>query len=173
MMTGNAVTKPNISRLAAPELHIVPANLADVDAVIALFGALHAYNASLDPQFALADDWESLLRREFDRTAQHPDHLWLLVKNASRAVGLLIASLHTDSPLFRFREWIEVEALYVAPSHRCMGVADRLLNQVYQWAEARQLSRIQLYVTSNNLNAQSVYTDQGFTVTQAIMRKSL
>jgi len=85
----------------------------------------------------------------------------------------LIAAVHTDSPMFRHRRWVEVEALYVASGYRRMGVAQRLLNQAYQWAETRGLSRVQLYVTASNVRAQSVYTDQGFTVTQAIMRKSL
>jgi hypothetical protein len=32
---------------------------------------------------------------------------------------------------------------------------------------------VQLYVTASDVRAQSVYIDQGFAVTQAIMRKSL
>ena len=54
-----------------------------------------------------------------------------------------------------------------------MGIAQHLLGRAYQWAEAQGLSRVQLYVTASNVRAQSVYTDQGFTMTQAIMRKSL
>jgi len=154
-------------------LHIIPAQLADADAVISLFGALHSYNASLDTHFTLADGWETLLRREFYETAQQPDRLWLMVKDGNLAVGLLIATVHTDSPMFRHRQWVEVEALYVAPSHRCMGIAQCLLDQAYQWAETQGLCRVQLYVTATNVRAQAVYTDQGFAVTQAIMRKSL
>ena len=161
------------SYLVADELQVVRAELADVDAVVALFGALHSYNASLDADFALSDDWEALLRHEFRATWQQADRLWLLVKQGNRAVGLLIAAVHTDSPMFRHRRWVEVEALYVASGYRRMGVAQRLLDCAYQWAEARGLARVQLYVTASNMRAQSVYTDQGFSVTQAIMRKSL
>ncbi|MBC7813121.1 MAG: GNAT family N-acetyltransferase [Burkholderiales bacterium] len=149
------------------------AQLNDCESVIDLFGALHSYNASLDAHFTLADGWENLLCREFRETAHHPDHLYLLVKEGNCAVGLLIVAIHTDSPMFRYRQWVEVEALYVAPSHRGMGIAQRLLDQAYQWAEVQGLSRVQLYVTASNERAQSVYTDQGFSVTQAIMRKSL
>ena len=156
-----------------PLLQIVAAQLNDCESVIDLFGALHTYNASLDAHFTLADGWENLLRRQFKDTAQHPDHLWLLVKDSDHVVGLLIAAIHNDSPMFRHRQWVEVEALYVAPSHRCLGIAQDLLNQAYQWAEVQGLARVQLYVTASNERAQSVYADQGFTVTQAIMRKSL
>jgi ribosomal protein S18 acetylase RimI-like enzyme len=154
-------------------LRIVSAQPADCDVVVSLFGALHTYNASLDAHFALSDEWESLLRREFQDTCGQADKLWLLVKDGEKAVGLLIAGIHTDSPLFRHRQWVEVEALYVADSHRCMGLAHALLNRAYAWAEANGLPRVQLYVTATNERAQSVYTEQGFSMTQAIMRKTL
>src|SRR5262245_48033221 len=97
-------------------MQIVAAQPGDSDTVVALFGALHSYNASLDAHFALADDWESLLRQEFAETCHRSDKLWLLVKDGCQAVGLLIAGIHTDSPLFKHRQWVEVEALYVADS---------------------------------------------------------
>ena len=54
---------------------IVRAQLTDADTIVALFGALHSYNASLDAYFTLCDDWESLLRREFRATWQQGDRL--------------------------------------------------------------------------------------------------
>ena len=39
---------------------LVPAQLEDRDAVVAFFGALHHYNASLDPDFTLSDGWEKI-----------------------------------------------------------------------------------------------------------------
>jgi ribosomal protein S18 acetylase RimI-like enzyme len=152
---------------------IVPAQLEDCDIVIALFGALHRYNSSLDAHFALSDEWETLLRQDFCATYQQPDKQWLLVKDGETAVGLLIAAIHTDSPMFRHRQWVEVEALYVAPTHRGQGVAHKLLDHAYMWAASKGLRRVQLYVTATNERAQAVYTEQGFTITQAIMRKTL
>jgi ribosomal protein S18 acetylase RimI-like enzyme len=54
-----------------------------------------------------------------------------------------------------------------------MGTARCLLNHAYAWAEAQGLSRVQLFVTASNARAQTVYTGQGFTITQAIMSKTL
>ena len=154
-------------------LRFVPARLDDCAAVLALFEALHRYNASLDPHFALSDGWEDILREQFQRTVDDPAMMWLLVKDGDKAVGLLIAGVHTDSPLFRHRQWVEVQALYVADSHRRMGIARSLLNEAYGWAEALNLPRVQLYVTASNERAQSVYEEEGFATSQAIMRKKL
>lgn len=154
-------------------LRIVTARAQDLHNVLDLFEALHTYNASLDPHFALSDNWETILCEEFNQTHNCPDKLWLLVKDGEEAVALLIASVHTDSPLFRHRQWVEIEALYVAASHRRRGIACNLLNVVYGWAADKHLPRVQLYVTATNVRAQNVYCREGFTNTQAIMRKSL
>jgi ribosomal protein S18 acetylase RimI-like enzyme len=159
--------------LRTPSLRIIAAELGDCDVVVAMFGALHRYNASLDAHFALSPNWELLLRQEFCISYCQSDKLWLLVKDGEKTVGLLIAGIHTDSLLFQHRQWVEIEALYVAPSHRCMGLAHTLLDKAYDWAQANGLARVQLYVTATNEHAQAVYTEQGFSVTQAIMRKSL
>ena len=155
------------------QLQFVPAQYADADAVITLFGALHRYNAALDHHFALATGWEMLLRDQFYDTCHDTNVQWLLVKDGDETVGLMIAGIHTDSPLFQHRQWVEVQALYVADSHRRMGIARRLLDHAYEWAESMGLPRVQLYVTASNVRAQSVYEDEGFAVTQAIMRKKL
>lgn len=154
-------------------LQIVRAQQHDCEAVVKLFGALHAYNASLDAHFALSTNWQIILRNEFYSTVNSPDKRWFLVKDSHKSVGLLIASIHTDSPLYRHRQWVEVEALYVASSHRRMGIARQLLDCAYAWAAARNLNRVQLYVTATNVRAQNVYTDEGFITAQAIMRKTL
>jgi ribosomal protein S18 acetylase RimI-like enzyme len=173
MMLENAQSTFCLTYQQPDPLRFVPAQLEDGDAVVALFGALHAYNASLDPHFALCDGWEIILKQQFCSSYNNPDMMWLLVKDGNKAVGLLIAGVHTDSPLFRHRQWVEVQAVYVADSHRRMGIARSLLNRAYAWAEALHLPRVQLYVTASNDRAQSVYTEEGFATSQAIMRKQL
>lgn len=175
MMSANTQSRPayGTSYQRRNALRIVPARLADCDEVVALFGALHRYNASLDAHFALSDGWETILAEQFRSSWNSPDMMWLLVKQGSKAVGLLIAGVHTDSPLFRHRQWVEVQAVYIADSHRRLGLARRLLNRAYDWAAALNLPRVQLYVTASNVRAQSVYEEEGFAATQAIMRKKL
>ncbi len=173
MMIENVQRSCGLNYWKENSLRFVPAQVEDCAAIISLFEALHVYNASLDPHFALSDDWETILREQFRSTYDDPDMLWLLVKAGNAAVGLLIAAVHTDSPLFRHRRWVEVQALYVADSHRGMGIARCFLNRVYAWAQVLHLPRIQLYVTASNIRAQSVYADEGFATSQAIMRKKL
>src|SRR5262245_24292196 len=98
--------------------HIVQASRRDAPAVITLFQALHAYNASLDNHFALAEELEPLFQEHFFPSYNPPTSLWLLAKKRGQAVGLLISSVHSGSPLFRYNHWVEVEALYVTPAYQ-------------------------------------------------------
>lgn len=84
-------------------LRLAPAMRNDFEAVATLFVALHAYNASLNEQFALAYDWQPLLREHFLRTHESESTFWLLAWEGQRPVGLLLLENHLDSPLFRHR----------------------------------------------------------------------
>jgi ribosomal protein S18 acetylase RimI-like enzyme len=147
---------------------IRPAHGMDAWAVRALFGALHAYNAGLNPQFALAEGWEDVLREHLDHADEATSGLTLLAWDGETPVGLLMMDGHTDSPLFQYRHWADITALYVAPERRGQAVADALVGTGTRWARARGYDRIQLYVTSSNIPAKRFYNRVGFEVMQEI-----
>lgn len=152
------------------QLRIAEARLDDFEAVADLFGALHAHNAGLDALFSLADGWRELLYDHFSRTVGSPAVLWLLAWDGPRPVGLLLMEQHLDSPLFRYRRWAELAAIYVVPEQRGSGLARRFLEEAHRWAAARNLDRIQLYVTASNDRAKAFYASAGFRPVQEIWR---
>ncbi|MCS6802985.1 MAG: GNAT family N-acetyltransferase [Chloroflexota bacterium] len=151
-------------------IRIAEAQRGDFDEVADLFGALHAHNAELDELFSLAENWRELLYDHFVRTVGTPSVLWLLAWDGPRAVGLLLMEQHLDSPLFRYRRWAELVAIYVVPEQRGSGLAQRFLEEAYRWAAARNLDRIQLYVTTSNERAKAFYANAGFRPVQEIWR---
>lgn len=161
-----------MSAVAAP-VAVRLATVHDLAAVCGLFGALHAFNAGLDPRFALADGWEQVLH-------DHLAHVWatghgcsLLAWEGGRPVGLALWGGHTDSPLFRHRHWAELLGLYVVPNARGSGVAQQLLASGMAWARASGYERVQLYVTSANSAARRFYSQAGFTTVQEVWRLEL
>ena len=148
---------------------------ADVPAVKAMFRALHIFNASLDPRFALSEAWES----HFDaamRQALHSDTALCLIARATdtdQPCGFALAAVHRDSGMWHYHEWVEVEALYVEDTCRGSGLAEALLDRVCEWADGIGQSVVQLYVTASNERAIHFYQHAGFRTTQEIMRKVL
>ncbi|NJP04391.1 MAG: GNAT family N-acetyltransferase [Chloroflexaceae bacterium] len=151
-------------------VYLAQAEKDHFDAVATLFEALHQYNASLDPRFALADGWRPLLYDHFVQTYQHPRALWLLAWADEQPIGLLLVEAHHDSPLFRYRHWAELVALYVVPAYRGLNLAEHLVFQATEWAAARGFDRIQLYMTAHNEPARRFYHRCGFQPVQEILR---
>jgi ribosomal protein S18 acetylase RimI-like enzyme len=158
---------------AARAPHVRPATPRETWAVQALFGALHAHNAALDPRFALADGWEQVLREHLAHTRAAGHGLTLLAWEGRTPIGLLMMDGHSDSPLFRHRRWGELLALYVAPAAQGSGLADALLDAGIAWAHERGYERVQLYVTATNLRARRFYRRAGFHPVQEIWRREI
>jgi GNAT superfamily N-acetyltransferase len=147
---------------------------SDIAALKEMFRKLHAFNAALDPRFALSDEWES----HFDAAIEHAlqgTSLCLIAyeANGNRPIGFILGAVHHDSGMWRYREWVEVEALYVEESWRGSGLAEALLDRACVWADSIGQATVQLYVTASNERAIRFYQHEGFGETQAIMRKVL
>jgi ribosomal protein S18 acetylase RimI-like enzyme len=153
---------------------IRPLRHADAAALKVLFRKLHAFNAALDPQFALSENWETYFDTIIEE-ALEDKVLCLLAYEVGTDLpcGFAMASVHHDSNMWRVHEWVEVEALYVADAWRGSGLADVLLTRACEWAESVGQSVVQLYVTASNDRAIRFYQHEGFGESQAIMRKVL
>jgi GNAT superfamily N-acetyltransferase len=154
-------------------LEIRPATARDFPQVVELFGALHAYNATFDPQFELADDWATYLAETFERSHRAPEALWALAWDGDQAVGLVVAETHLDPPLFRRRRWLELSALYVRPTHRRHGVARELVEHLLAWARERDFPSVALYVSAGNDAARAFYARNDFVPIQEIWRRTI
>lgn len=159
---------------ANPQTSIVRvATAADDEAVFRLFGALHAYNASLDPRFALADDWPRVLAEHLEHVRATGHGAVLLAWEGDKPVGLAMVASHTDSPLFKYRRWAELVAIYVDPDARGGPIARQLLDAVEAWAHEHGHDRVQLYVTTANERARRFYDRAGYRPVQEIWRREL
>lgn len=145
----------------------------DVAAIKTLFLRLHTFNAALDPRFALARDWELHFDAAMEEALHARDALCLVIAEAEdeRISGFVLAAVHRDSRMWQYRDWVEVEALYVADDKRGQGCGAALLDRTCAWAESVGQPVVQLYVTASNQHALTFYQRQGFREAQAILRK--
>jgi GNAT superfamily N-acetyltransferase len=173
LMRGRALCSP--ASASAKGWVLRKARPSDMAAVKALFWKLHAFNAGLDPRFALADDWEAHLDPLLVQAFAGHEMLCLLARRRDcvQPVGFALAAIHRDSALWRHHEWVEVEALYVEADWRGQGLAAELLARACAWAADVGHSVVQLYVTASNGRALNFYRREGFNQTQAILRKVL
>jgi ribosomal protein S18 acetylase RimI-like enzyme len=147
----------------------------DLTTVKALFHKLHAFNASLDPRFALSEDWETHFDAAMEEALRGRESLCLIARErqSGQTGGFVLAAIHHDSRMWRHRDWVEVEALYVEDAWRGQGLAATLLTHACEWAERIGQPVVQLYVTASNARAIRFYRREGFREAQTIMRKAL
>jgi ribosomal protein S18 acetylase RimI-like enzyme len=175
----SVTTNPHRRPLAQPSQHtqdwrIRHAQPADIAALKELFHRLHAFNAALDPHFALSEDWERYFDGAMEQALQWTSLCLIACEiSTNRPIGFVLGTVHRDSGMWRYREWVEVEALYVEEQWRGRDLAEELLGRACEWAESVGQEMVQLYVTASNERAIRFYRREGFGETQAIMRKVL
>jgi ribosomal protein S18 acetylase RimI-like enzyme len=138
-----------------------------------LFGELHAFNASLDGRFALADGWDQVLSEHLTQERETQSGVTLIAWDGNEPLGLAMMGAHTDSPLFRHRCWAELTALHIVPAARGRGVADLLMAAGTAWARERGYDEVRLYVTASNERARRFYDRSGFHPIQEIWTADL
>jgi ribosomal protein S18 acetylase RimI-like enzyme len=154
-------------------LTILPATPEHAWAVQRLFKGLHDFNARLDPRFELADEWERYLDEHLRREWNGAQSLTLVAWDADRPIALLMLAGYCDSPLFKYRQWAEILALYIDPDVRGGMLALRLIRMARKWATENGYDRIQLYVTASNERAKKFYDKTGFKPVQEVWRLEL
>jgi ribosomal protein S18 acetylase RimI-like enzyme len=145
----------------------------DTWAVQKLFKGLHDFNTSLDPRFSLAENWERYLDDHLKREWDGARSLTMLAWDGDRPIGLLMLAGYSDSPLFKYRHWAEILALYIDPEIRGGMLAIRFVKLARRWARDHGYERIQLYVTATNDRAKRFYEKSGFEPVQEIWRLEL
>jgi ribosomal protein S18 acetylase RimI-like enzyme len=140
----------------------------DDPTVARLFAALHAFNADLEPRFALGGDWPGLLATHLATVRCTGAGATLLAEERGAVVGMVMLESHTDSPLYAHRHWAEIVALYVEPDARRSGVARALVDAAGAWAVAHGFAETRLYVTAANGRAREFYRTCGFAPLQEI-----
>ena len=83
-----------------------------------------------------------------------------LAMDGNKSCGIARAT-----PDDRDRDTAWVESMWVAPSHRRMGIGSLLISKIIAWTKDRGIVTLKLDVTSNNDRAISFYQQLGFSMT--------
>jgi len=115
-----------------------------------------------DNVYTTASDAEKIMRR-FLADLSSGSYSCLLVAEAQAGViGFLSGQLREGSPAFSPKTWAAVEDVYVAPSHRGLGVGHALIQEYQEWARKKGANGLSLQVAAGNARARKLYEELGF-----------
>jgi ribosomal protein S18 acetylase RimI-like enzyme len=120
----------------------------------ALADAPDAFGSTLADEGTRPDrEWATRLQAGIDRQRNLP----LLAEAGTEPVGLAWGRIHDSST-----DVANLYQMWVAPTHRRMGIGELLLNAVIVWARTLKARRVVLSVTSGNSPAYRMYIRAGF-----------
>ena len=115
-----------------------------------------AFSSTYAREFAFTEDeWQQRTANLCSGRA-----IGFLAMDDDRVCGLVAAFPKSDDP-----SHIEVVSMWVAPTHRRLGVGTLIINGIKDWATGRNARELRLMVTSNNPSAMDFYLRNGFTPT--------
>jgi ribosomal protein S18 acetylase RimI-like enzyme len=122
----------------------------------ALLDSPTAFSSTFAKESTLTDDdWVARVAQWSSGTSTT-----YLALDTGRACGIASGMLDQTDP-----SRAHLLSMWVAPTHRRMGVGRSLVEAVLAWARAKNVQAMQLLVTSNNDTAIQFYQRLGFTLT--------
>jgi len=138
----------------------------DLDAVAALWTALTAHHAPLDPALRLRPNAASEIRELVRAMLRDPDAAtWLGFAGPDARdapTGLCMARVDAAPPILEETLRGEICDLYVEPPARRRGLGRALVAEARTWLEARGVRRIEVRVSPRNAEAQAFWRGLGF-----------
>lgn len=142
------------------DVAVRPANVADLDALVALLGVLFSIEADFRPDPARQ-------RRGLARMLADPRARVVLVAEAAgRAVGMATAQLVVSTA--EGGPSALVEDVVVEDAWRGRGVGRRLMGALEAWAAVRGATRLQLLADRGNAPALGFYARLGWRPTRLV-----
>lgn len=138
----------------------------DRDAVAALWTALSAHHAPLDPALRLRAGAASEIRELVRASLRDPDAATWLAWSGPEGVGaadaLCVARIDAAPPILEETLRGEICDLYVSPQARRRGLGRALVAEARAWLASRGAQRIEVRVSPRNAEAQAFWRGLGF-----------
>ena len=140
-------------RLASPD---------DVDALVDLWLELAETHERLDPRFKLVKNAQTIWRKHILSVMGNQDCRVLVAVEAGDVVGFINGSIGKRPAIFLDRIHGSIDDLYVDKSHRRLGIATRLVEELLDWFRLKGITRYQTSFSVRNPEAEAFWKSAGF-----------
>lgn len=141
---------------------IVVAGVAEIDAILALWGDLAAYHARLDPAFTPSSQWRSTYAGYLGTLVGRSDARVLAARSDDRLVGFGVGRITLLPPFFAERRRGFIQDVFTHPDFRRRGIARRVVEALLAWLHEEQVETVELTVATNNAEAIRLWERLGF-----------
>ncbi len=149
------------------------ARVQDLDRVAALWGAITAHHAQLDPLFTMRRDADAELRELLSAMLRDRDAEILVYDVDGDIPGMCIVRIDRAPPILEEVERAEITDLGVRASLRRRGIGRELVAEALRWIAASGVSRVEVQVAHGNVEGQAFWRAAGFGDFMDVLHKRL
>jgi GNAT superfamily N-acetyltransferase len=115
------------------------------------------------------------LRREmYVKKIENPDTAVFVVARPDGGLdGMITCFVEENLPYLQPRFYGRFQTPFVRPDARGRGNLKKLLNEAYRWARERELTEVRLYTGADNLLANALADELGFTAIEVVRRRPI
>ncbi len=115
------------------------------------------------------------LRRElYVKKIANPDTAVFVVERSDGGLdGMITCFVEENLPYLQPRYYGRLQTPFVRPDARGRGNLKKLLNEAYRWARERELTEVRLYTGADNLLANALADELGFTAIEVVRRRPI
>lgn len=150
-----------------------PMRPRDLDRVAALWAALSAHHAALDPLFSLRSDADSEIRELLAAQLRDPDTAVFVCESGGDLEGFCSVQIDRAPPIYRERERAEIADLGVREAARRRGIGTALVAAAYEWIAGRGVDRVEVRVAARNTEGQAFWRALGFDDLMDVLQRRL
>ncbi len=152
---------------------IRPASTRDLDRVAALWSAITAHHAHLDPLFTMRKDAGGELRELLSVLMRDRDSEIFVYDLEGDLPGMCIVRIDRAPPILEEVERAEITDLGVRESLRRRGIGRALVDEALAWITASGVERVEVQVAHGNREGQAFWRSVGFGDFMDVLHKRL
>lgn len=146
----------------------------DLDTLAALWTALTAHHAKIDPIFAVRAGADLEIRHLVDAMLRDPDAaVFVCETTPGRLLGFCAVRVDRAPPILVETDRAEITDLLVRDGERRCGLGRRLVESASAWVEQQGLDRCEVRVATRNDEGQAFWRAMGFGDLMHVLQRRL
>lgn len=145
-----------------PSAQIRPADFADLDAIVDLWGEMMDDHGRQDPRIRLSGAALQSYRAYVAYHLPSSDACIRVAERGGRIVGMCVVTISRNLPMFLPARHGYLSDLMVSPSCRRQGLGRALVRDCLAWLRAKGIDSVQLQFYCFNRRAEAFWRAMGF-----------
>lgn len=154
-------------------MEIIEATHIHVSGIVNLWKELTDFHTKIDPFFTRNKKGHIYFKTYITEQIEADDAYVVVCVDKGEVVGFVVSFIHVYPPLFLEKTCGFISDIAVTSEYQRKGIGSALLEKVFRWFAAREITRVELRVASQNQIGYAFWKKHGFTDYMHVLYKEI